>query len=81
MATCKLYKAGGTLLGAGSITNNSVSVTGWSAQAGVAQAVARRNVAVTITSSTNISATFQTKVMADNGAGTLTLRDPSPFAT
>lgn len=79
MATCKLYK-GPTLLGSGSITNGSASVTSWSAASGV-PAVARRNVTVAITSSTSIGATYQTKVLADNGAGTLTLRDVSPFAT
>lgn len=79
MATCKLYK-GQTLLGSGSITNGSASVTGWSAQSNT-PAIARRNVGVTITSSTNVGATFYTKVLVDNGAGTLTLRDVSPFAT
>ena len=79
MATCKLYK-GPLLLGSGSITNGSASVTGWSAQANN-PAIARRNVAVAITSSTHIGQSFRTKVLADNGSGTLTLRDKSPFAT
>ena len=81
MATCKLYKAGGALLGTGSITAGSGSVTGWTAQTGVAQAIARRNIIVAITSSTHAGSTYPTKVLADNGSGTLTLRDVSPFAT
>ena len=81
MATCKLYK-GSTLLGAGSITSGSASVTSWVVTSGyVLPAVARRNVQVAITSSTNSGATFVTRVLSDNGSGTLTLEDTSPFAT
>lgn len=79
MATCKLYK-GSTLLGSGAITAGSSSVTGWSAQANT-PAVARRRVTVAVTSSTHIGFTFQTRVTADNGSGTLTLQDAFPFAT
>lgn len=79
MATCSLYK-GPQLLGTGSITNGSASVTGWSATANTLPVV-RRNVGVTITSSTSIGGTFRTRVLVDNGSGTLTLKDPSPFAT
>lgn len=79
MATCTLYK-GSTVLGTGVITNNSASVTSWTAASGP-PAIYRRNVSVAITSSTNIGATFYTNVTADNGAGTLTLRDKSPFTT
>ena len=79
MATCKLYK-GPQLLGDGTLTSGSTSITSWTATADT-RPVARRNVSVTITSSTHTGSTFQTKVMADNGSGTLTLRDPSPFAT
>lgn len=79
MATCSLYK-GGTLLGTGSITSGSASVTSWSASSNT-PAVARRNVAVTITSSTHSGSTFRTQVLTDSGAGTLTLRDVSPYAT
>ena len=79
MATVKLYK-GPQLLGDGTLTNGSTSITSWTAAANT-RPVARRNVSVTITSSASIGATFQTKVLVDNGAGTLTLKDPSPFAT
>jgi len=81
MATCSIYK-GPTLLGAGVITAGSTSVTSWVVTSGYSlPAVARRNVAVTITSSTHIGSTFRTRVLADNGSGTLTLSDGSPFAT
>ena len=79
MATVKLYK-GPQLLGSGSITAGDTSVTGWTAEGGTPPIV-RRNIAVAITSSTHVGSTFRTKVMADNGAGTLTLRDAMPFAT
>ena len=79
MATCKLYK-GPILLGAGSITSGSASVTGWTAESN-RPAIARRNISVAITSSTHIGSTFYTKVLVDNGSGTLTLRNTSPFAT
>lgn len=79
MATCSLYK-GGQLLGTGSITSGSASVTSWTASGGTPPIV-RRNIAVTITSSTHVGSTYRTKVLADNGSGTLTLRDVSPYAT
>ena len=85
MATCKLYK-GVTLLGTGAITAGSVSVTSWTlvdngAGAQAMPAIARRNIDVAITSSTHAGSVFRTRVLADNGSGTLTLKDGSPFAT
>lgn len=79
MATCSLYK-GPQLLGTGSITSGSTSVTGFTPASG-ARPILGRAVGVTITSSTHAGSTFQTRVLADNGSGTLTLRDASPFAT
>lgn len=79
MATCSLYK-GCQLLGTGVITAGSGSVTSWVAGANT-PAIALRNIAVAITSSTHVGSSFQSKVLADNGSGTLTLRDASPFAT
>jgi hypothetical protein len=79
MATCKVYK-GPQLLGEGAIEAGATSITSWTSAAGYPP-IAGRRVAVAITSSTNIGASFQTRVMADNGAGTLTIKDPSPFAT
>lgn len=79
MATCKLYK-GLQLLGAGSITAGSTSITGWSAESNT-RPIVRRNVAVAITSSTHAGSSFRTNVLVDNGSGTLTLRDAMPFAT
>ena len=79
MATCSLYK-GPTLLGTGVITSGSTSVTSWVAASNT-PAIARRNIGVAITSSTHAGQSFRTRVTADNGSGTLTLRDGSPFAT
>ena len=44
-------------------------------------AIARRAVWVAITSSTNTGSPFVTRVLVDNGASTLTLRDANPFKT
>lgn len=79
MATCKVYK-GCRLMGAGEIAAAGTTITSWTAEAN-APAVARKNIVVAITSSTNIGAAFRTRVMADDGAGTLTIADASPFAT
>jgi hypothetical protein len=79
MSTCKVYK-NQTLLGSGSIAANGTTITGWSAQAG-APAVARKNVQVAITSSTNVGATFNARVTNDDGAGTLTINKTNPFST
>lgn len=79
MATCKLYK-GSTLLGTGSIAAAGTTVTSWTAATN-APAVARKNCTIAITSSTNIGASMQTRVTADNGSGTLTIKDACPFAT
>jgi hypothetical protein len=79
MATCSIYK-NHTLLGTGSITSGSASVTGWSATTN-APAVLRKNCTVAITSSTHSGSSFHTRCTADNGSGTLTLKDASPFAT
>ena len=85
MATCDLYK-NGRLLGAGEITNGSDSVTSYTARndgqvADIAHTVFRKNLQVTITSSTHAGSTFNTRVIADDLAGTLTLMDAMPFAT
>lgn len=79
MATCSIYK-GSTLLGTGSIAAAGTTVTGWTATT-AAPAVNRKNVGIAITSSTNAGATLRTRVTADDGAGTLTIKDACPFAT
>lgn len=85
MATCDVYK-NGTLLGAGSITSGSTSLTSFTVRndgdTNDADALYfQRNVQVTMTSSTHLGSTFYTRIIADNGSGTLTLKDASPFAT
>jgi len=79
MSSCSLYK-GAQLLGTGNITNGSTSITGWNGPVGM-PAIARRAVWVAITSSTNTGSPFVTRVLVDNGASTLTLRDANPFTT
>ena len=79
MATCSIYK-GCNRLGTGSITSGSASVTSWTADTNAPQ-VNLKNVAVAITSSTHIGSSFRTRCIADNGSGTLTLKDASSFAT
>ena len=79
MATCNLYK-GCQILGAGVITSGSPTVSSWVAQANT-PAIARREIMVEIPSSTHVGSGFQTRVLADDGGGNLTLKDTSPFAT
>ena len=79
MSTCSVYK-GCRLLGAGSIAAAGTTITSWTAQTG-APAVNRVNCQVAITSSTNSGASFNTRVTADNGSGTLTIKDKNPFST
>jgi hypothetical protein len=85
MATCNVYK-GAQLLGTGSIAAAGTTITSWTVRndglAGdVDHKVLRRNLQVAITSSTHAGSSFYTRVIADNGAGTLTLKDACPFAT
>lgn len=79
-STCKVYKHG-VLLGAGSIADDSASLTSWVPDAGsVLPPIARRNVQVTCTQSgTHLGRTFNTRILADNGSGTLTMNDKCPF--
>lgn len=86
MSTCQVWK-GPILLGAGSITNASPTVSSYNRadmsatpdQVEVVTGVGR-NVSVLITSSTHIGQSFRTRVMVD-GASELTLADKNPFAT
>lgn len=79
-STCKIYK-GGILLGAGSCSAGSASITSWVVQAGFSgPAILRRNVDVTITQAgTHAGRTWKARVTADNGAGTLTLSEKCPY--
>ena len=79
-STCRVYK-NGTLLGAGSIAADSASITSWVPNAGSSlPPIARRNVQVQCTQAgVNVGKSFATQILADNGSGTLTMRDKCPF--
>lgn len=75
--TVDIYKHG-IKLGSGSATSGSASITGYSAVGG--SVVARRNVQIQITAAgTHKGRTWNTRVLTDNGSGTLTLVDACPF--
>jgi hypothetical protein len=77
-STCRINK-GAQVLGTGSVTGGSASLTSFTFADGVTN-VFPRYVAVTITEAgTHLARTFWTRVAADNGSGTLTLRDACPF--
>jgi predicted O-methyltransferase YrrM len=78
-STCKLTK-GSQVLGTGSVTGASASLTSWSATAAQIPKIRGRFVCVEITQAgTHLARTFWTRVLDDNGSGTLTLRDACPF--
>jgi hypothetical protein len=79
-STCDVYK-NGIKIGAGSVAAGSTSLTSWVPTSGASlPAVARRNVRVQITQAgTNVGRSFNTQILTDNGAGTLTMRDACPF--
>jgi hypothetical protein len=79
MPTCNVFN-NATLLGTGLIDAGATTITGWSAQAGAPE-VALKDITVAITSPLNSGATFQTRCLSDDGAGTLTLKDPNPFSS
>lgn len=76
--TCAVYK-GAQLLGTGSVADGSASLSSFTFSGGVT-AIRGRYVGVTITQAgTHLARTFWTRITADNGAGTLTLRNACPF--
>lgn len=77
MSTCDVYK-GVTLLGTGTITGGSPTVSSYTSTDAKSEGL--MNVVVTITSSTNTGASFCTRVLTDGGTS-LTLEDPNPFTT
>lgn len=77
-STCKITKSS-QVLGTGSVSGGSGSVTSFTFSGGVSS-VRGRFVCVEITQAGNhLARTFWTRVTADNGSGTLTLRDAVPF--
>ena len=79
-STCKLYK-GSILLGAGSISDGSASITSWVVDAGYSgKAILGRYVGVEVTQAgTQAGRVIFTRITADNGAGTLTMAAKCPF--
>jgi hypothetical protein len=92
-STVDLY-IGGIKIGSGSATDGSASITGYSDTSGVddrwTASVSTQSsgagfdrhphVSVQVTQAgTHVGRTWYTKITADNGAGTLTLRDKCPF--
>lgn len=72
-----VYKHG-IKLGTGSVADGSANITGWTAVAGLPP-IARRNVQVSVTQAgVHVSKTFNTRIIADNGAGQLTMADKCP---
>jgi hypothetical protein len=78
-STCKLTK-GSQVLGTGSVAAASASVSSWTATSAQIPKILGRFVCVEITEAgSHLGRTFWTRVTADNGSGTLTLRDLTPF--
>jgi hypothetical protein len=76
-STCKLYK-GPLEIGSGACAAGSTSITSYTATAG--GVAVRRNLTIAITQAgIHAGRTWRTRVLADNGSGTLTLADPCPF--
>jgi hypothetical protein len=78
-STCKLTK-GSQVLGTGSVADGTTSVSSWTATTAQIPNIRGRFVCVEITEvGSHLARTFWTRVVADNGSGTLTLRDATPF--
>ena len=75
--TVDVYK-GPHKLGTGTATNQSTSITGYSANLGRLLGTGR-NVTLVATSGANIGASWRSRVVTDGGA-TLTLATPCPYS-
>lgn len=76
-STCELYK-GPVKIGSGSCAAGSASITSFSA---AGNAIANRRYLTIMVTQAGIHTgrSWSTRILADNGAGTLTLRDFCPF--
>lgn len=72
-----IYKAP-ILQGTGSMTAGSAAVGSFTKANGI-PSVARKNVQVTVTSGNSAGMSFETRILSDDGAGNLVLKDPLPF--
>lgn len=82
-STCTVNK-GSRQIGTGSVSDGSTSLTSFTQTDAVyttkASGVFGRNVTVVITESgTHLGRSFNTRITADNGSGTLTLLSACPF--
>ena len=82
-STCKVMK-GSRQIGTGSVTDGSTSLTSFTLTDAVyntrVHGTFGRHVVICITESgTHLARSFPTRITADNGSGTLTLRDACPF--
>ena len=76
-STCDIYKHG-IKLGSGSCEAASASITSWTA-VGSPHTV-RRNVQIVVTQAgTHAGRSWNTRILADNGSGTLTVADACPY--
>lgn len=73
--TCGVYKHG-ILLGTGTLTDNSASLTSYSGTA----PRNGRNVQISVTQAgTHTGKSFSTRIMSGSGTSTLTMSDKCPF--
>jgi hypothetical protein len=80
-STVDLYK-GPVKLGSGTAAAGSTSITGFTNAVGLSYRAGtnKRRVQILVTQAgTHVGRTWTTRVLADNGSGTLTLRDACPF--
>jgi hypothetical protein len=85
-STCAVFK-GPRQIGTASCAAGSASLTSftltdavYNTAIGLISGVGGRNVKVVITEAgTHLARTWNTRIVADNGSGTLTLRDVCPF--
>ncbi len=76
-STCDIYKHG-IKLGSGSCAGGNASITSWSA-VGSPRTIGR-NVQIAVPpAGVYAGQTWNTRILADNGSGTLTLKDACPF--
>lgn len=81
-STCTISK-GTRQIGTGSVSGGSANVTSFVLKDKVYNTTINgfgRKVTVTITQAgTHLGRSFQTRILSDNGAGTIVLRHPCPF--
>jgi ribosomal protein S1 len=80
-STCSIYKHG-ILLGTGSCSDGSASITSFSATSGAPSVVKGKNIEVVITQAgTHAGRSWRSRVAANNGAGTVTLDSACPYVS